>query len=82
MKHEEIWKEVEALATKIANAPELAADDDVSVIVGFADNNTQKIESLCVSGNMAGVIAMISSIAGAIESEVSDDPKTLNGNIS
>lgn len=82
MKHEELWKEVEALATKIANDPELAADDDVSVIVGIADNNTQKIESLCVSGNMVGVIVMISRIAGAIESEVSDDPKTLDGNIS
>ena len=62
-----VWKQIEDLATKVGENPELASNDRMSVIIGVADNESETVRALCVSGEDGGVFEMLTLLIKGVE---------------
>lgn len=83
MSNEKIYNKVRELSEEIGNLTEnTIGEDGMSIIIGIANADTHTIESLCASGDILGIWAMLNSIMNATEGEIENDTKTPNGNLS
>lgn len=63
----EVWKQIEDLATKVGENPELASNDRMSVIIGVADNESETVKVLCMTGEDGGIFEMLTVLIKGVE---------------
>lgn len=77
----EIYERIRNLAEEINDLQGKVGKDNMSVIIGIADCNTEKA-TLCCSGVTEGVIEMVSRLLYQIYGDDDDETERVNGNFS
>ena len=77
----EIYERIRNLAEEINDLQGKVGKDNMSVIIGIADCNTEKA-TLCCSGVTEGVIEMVSRILYQIYGDDDDETERIDGNFS
>ena len=77
----EIYERIRNLAEEINDLQGKVGKDNMSVIIGIADCNTEKA-TLCCSGVTEGVIEMVSRVLYQIYGDDDDETERIDGNFS
>lgn len=77
----DIYKRIADLAEEVNTLEGKIGEDNMSIIIGVADCNTERA-TLCCSGVTEGILEMISRTVYQIYGEDSDETERVNGKIS
>jgi hypothetical protein len=77
----DVYERIKDLAEEVSALEEKVGEDNMSIIIGIADCNTEKA-TLCCSGVTEGILEMISRTVYQIYGEDSDETERVNGKIS
>lgn len=77
----ELYEKVRNLAKEVGETNGEVNEDNMSIIIGIADCNMEQA-TLCVSGNVEGVLDMVSKTVYEIYGYDDDDTERIDGNFS
>lgn len=77
----DIYERIKDLAEEVNTLEGKVGEDNMSIIVGIADCNTEKA-TLCCSGATEGILEMVSRVVYQIYGENDDETERVNGNFS
>jgi hypothetical protein len=77
----ELYERIRNLAKEVGETNGEINKDNMAIIIGIADCNLEQA-TLCVSGNVEGVLEMISKTVYEIYGDDDDDTERIDGNFS
>lgn len=77
----ELYERIRNLAEEVGRTNGEINEDNMSIIIGIADCDMQQA-TLCVSGNIEGVLGMISKTVYEIYGDDDDETERVDGNFS
>lgn len=77
----ELYERIRNLAEEVGRTNGEINEDNMAIIIGIADCNMEQA-TLCVSGNVEGVLEMISKTVYEIYGDDDDDTERIDGNFS